>query len=84
MPSRRKRRSRKRYHVSVESFVRTWQSSTSASEASERLGLPVPLVTCRVWTYRRRGIKLKTMPRRNPRKLDIEGLNRLAEACLSR
>ena len=84
MSAKSKRRRRKRYHVSVEAFVRVWQAGDSAKDVSEKLGLPLPLVTCRVWTYRRRGIRLKKMPRRNPRKLDVEILNRLAEACLSR
>jgi hypothetical protein len=78
---------RTRYNVSAEEFVRVWQSSDSAQEAADRLGMPKSIVLARSAVYRKAradgspGINLKRMPRNNPRKLDTEYLRKVAAEC---
>lgn len=79
------RKERKQYNVSPEKFVTTWQSSNSAAEVAEKLGMPKNIVLARSAVYRKPrkdgtpGIPLKKMPRTNPRRLDIESLSVLAK-----
>lgn len=71
------KRTRNRYEVSSEDFVKTWQSSNTAQEVSEKLKMPKSIVLARSAGYRKAGVKLKKMERNNPRKLDVSALNTL-------
>lgn len=72
---------RESYDISPEDFVSVWQTSATAQEAADRLtaiaGKPVPKDIClsRASVYRKRGINLKKMPRKNPRALKVDALN---------
>jgi hypothetical protein len=74
---------RKRYDVSPEVFVKTWQESESAGEVAKKLGMPKNIVLARSAVYRKPrkdgspGIPLKKMERKNPRKLDVQALTQL-------
>lgn len=70
-------KTRNRYNVSSEEFVKVWQDSASANEVSEKLKMPKNIVLARSATYRKAGVNLKKMPRQNPRKLDVGTLNTL-------
>jgi hypothetical protein len=70
---------RKAYDVPPEKFIEVWQTSNSADEVSQRLGMPKPIVHARASNYRQLGIKLKKMPRTPRHKLDVAHLNRLIE-----
>jgi hypothetical protein len=67
------------YDVTPEKFITVWQTSESADEVAEKLKMPKPIVLARASGYRRGGLKLKKMPRRPGKGLDIERLNRLIE-----
>jgi hypothetical protein len=73
-------KTRNRYNVSSEKFVEVWQASASAAEVSEKLGMPKNIVLARSATYRKAGVVIKKMPRQNPRRLDVAGLNVLVGA----
>jgi hypothetical protein len=45
-------RQRTEYHISAEAFVKAWQSSETATEVAEKLGMPKPIVLARAVTYR--------------------------------
>jgi hypothetical protein len=73
---------RTHYEVSAEEFALTWNRSGSAQEAAERLGMPLPIVQARVSNYRKRGVNLKKMPRKNSRRLDVAKINEcIREKC---
>jgi hypothetical protein len=65
------------YAVSPEQFVRTWQTSQTAQEVADKLGMPKPIVLARASGYRKEGIKLKKLRRESRRGLDVDALNRL-------
>ena len=69
----------KKYNVSASDFVRAWESSTDAAEVAAKVGMPRPLVNARAADYRRMGVKLKKLKRSNPRRLDVEALNKLTQ-----
>jgi transposase len=71
------------YNISAEEFVVAWQTSKSAQEVADRLGVPKPIVHARASAYQQAGIKLKHMPKGPRKRLDLEELNRLAEAALA-
>jgi transposase len=71
------------YGVTAEQFIVAWQTSKTAQEAADRLGMPKPIVHARASAYRQAGIKLKLMPRGAKKQLDPVELNRLAEAALA-
>jgi hypothetical protein len=71
--------SRRNYGVSAETFVMTWQTSSSAAEVSRRLGIPVNRCHTRASKYRAKGIKLKPLGKRG-RSLDVRSLTELAES----
>lgn len=75
------KRSRKKYNVDGKAFVEAWQSSTSAQEAADKLGMPKNIVQARYALYKSRGVDLKRMDRPSPRKLDVEGLNALIKGA---
>jgi hypothetical protein len=62
--------------VTPDEFALTWQASDSAEEAAEKLGMPEPIVLARVSNYRKLGVNLKKMPRKNSRRVDVEGINK--------
>jgi hypothetical protein len=57
--------------------VRIWQDASSTDEVCEKTKMPYGVVLARVSNYRRRGIRLKKMPRKNSRKVDVEKLNKI-------
>ena len=71
------RKKRTSYSVAPETFVEVWNSSTSTNEVAERTGMPKNICQARAAVYRRKGVDLKKMDRANPRRLDVEKLNRL-------
>jgi len=75
----KEKKTRKQYNVNWESFVDAWQASTTAQEAADKLGMPKNIVLARYALYKKSGAKLKKMERKNPRKLDIDALNRRIE-----
>jgi len=75
----KKTQTRTEYNVSPEEFIRAWQTSASADEVAEKLKMPKPIVHARATTYRKAGVKLKSMPRKGQGKLDVDALNRLVE-----
>jgi hypothetical protein len=68
---------RQSYDVSPEEFCRVWQTCSSADEVAKKLRMPKPIVHARASSYRTAGIKLKNMPRRSKKGLDIDALNKL-------
>jgi hypothetical protein len=74
-PWPQRREERTQYQISAEQFALTWNDSQSTDEACERLGMPRGIVLARVSNYRKRGIKMKKMPRKNSRRLDVDGIN---------
>jgi len=76
----REKKQRKQYNVSDEQFVEAWQTSRSAAACAEKLGMPKNIVLARSAVYRKRGIQLKKMERKNPRRLDVDKLNRKIES----
>lgn len=68
-------RSRTDYQVSLEKFCLTWNSSKTASEVSEKLGMPKDIVLARASTYRRMGIKLNKLHRESPKATDVNRVN---------
>lgn len=85
----RTKRERKQYGVTAAEFVKAWQSSNSAQEVADKLGMPKHIVLARSAVYRKQrkdgkpGINLKRMPRQKTNGLDVETLNRLAEETLN-
>lgn len=76
----KEKKTRKHYNVTDVSFCETWQESNSAQEVADKLKMPKNIVLARSAVYRNKGVDLKTMPRVNPRKLDVSKLNeRIAE-----
>lgn len=51
------------YEVSAEEFIRTWQTSNSARQVEQKLGLTRQAVNSRVNVYRQHGVPLKKMKR---------------------
>lgn len=49
--------------------------SNNAEEAAQKLGMPLGVVLARVSTYRKKGILMKKMPRKNSRGVDVAKLN---------
>src|SRR5436309_1183872 len=70
---------KKQYNVTPEQFVQAWQTSESAQEVADRLGMPKAIVLARASTYRQQGINLKKMKKKHKRALDVPALNRLIE-----
>lgn len=58
-------------------FCVIWTTSLSVKEAAERLGVLPNRASARASFYRRRGVKLKFMPKASSRPLDVEGLNKI-------
>jgi hypothetical protein len=71
-----KKKTRERYRVSAEDFVKVHNECNTAAEVSERLGMPRNIVHARRAVYKKKGINLKDLDR-SPRAntLDVEKLN---------
>ena len=67
----------KRVKIETEPFIRAWQAANSAEEVSNQLGTKLASVTARANYYRKKGINLKKMPRKNGVRLDIEAAKAL-------
>jgi hypothetical protein len=70
---------RTEYDISAEDFIKIWQASASADEVFQKLGgrMSKAIIHARASKYRGAGVRLKKMPRRNARGLDVDHLNRL-------
>ncbi len=73
-----RKRKRKQYGLTAEDFIRLWNTSGTTAQAVERLGMPYHVALARVSKYRKRGIRLKKMPRK--RHLAVNKLNALVRA----
>jgi hypothetical protein len=89
------KRTRKDYGIEDVEFIDAWQKAQTAKEASTLLTdiarrkgkisqteeMPRSIVLARAAVYRAKGIKLKKMGHKNPRRLDVNKLNaRIAES----
>ena len=74
--------SRAKYNVTPEQFAEIWTRSNSAEEAAEAMGMPLGIVLARLSTYRKRGARLKKMPRKNTRRVDIKAMNRVIDEVM--
>lgn len=77
--SEAKKQPRTEYNVTPEQFITTWQTSETAQEVADKLGMPKAIVLARASSYRSDGIKLKKMKRDSKKALDVDALNRLIE-----
>ncbi len=68
-----------RYAQSCQDFIRVWETSGSADDVAEALKMPKAIVHARASSYRQLGVKLKKMPRKMSKQLDVEALNGLVE-----
>lgn len=69
---------RTEYSVDAKEFIAVWQTSATADEAARRLNMPKDIAHARASGYRRKGIKLKNMPREGKKKgLDVDALNKM-------
>jgi len=75
----RKKGKRKDYGVSDEKFILIWQTSSSIDEVAQKTGMPAAICHARASFYRRKQVKLKAMPRKSTRGLDVEKMNRIIE-----
>lgn len=66
----------KRYGVSPELFVETWEASDTVADVMEKLKMPKHAVYSRANSYRAQKIPLKAMPR-GTGKLDVAKLQAL-------
>jgi hypothetical protein len=67
------------WNITPEAFITAWQTSDTVEEVCEKTGMPKPIVLARASAYRRSGINMKHMRRKDRRGLDVEKLNRLIE-----
>ena len=70
---------KKDYHVTPEQFIKVWQTSNSAQEAADKLGMPKVIALARASAYRKEGINIKHMRRKPKKSLDVDALNRLID-----
>lgn len=75
--------SRTKYEITPEKFVEIWSRAESAEEAAEEMGMPLPIVLARVSNYRKKGVRLKKMPRKNSRRVDVDHLNKIIDKILA-
>ncbi len=66
---------RSSYPVTAEQFALAWNGSETPQEAAEKMGMPYKIMLMRLSRYRKAGIKLKRMPRKNARRVDVNGIN---------
>jgi len=75
----KKSKSQKTYHVTAEEFVIAWNTSTSAKEVAEKVGMPIPIVHARASKYRKAGVRLKDHKVQSGRSLNVAKLNALID-----
>lgn len=66
------------YNVSPEKFIEVWETSETAQEVADRLGMPRPIALARASFYRKNGIPLSPMGQGHARELDRETLTAIA------
>ena len=64
---------------SYEAFVKNWQKATNVAEVVAATGLSRNTVSAMSTRLRKQGVKLKMMPRRVARPIDVSALNRIAK-----
>lgn len=62
-----------------EAFVKTWSKSNSVAEVVTATGLTKNTVSAISTKLRKEGVKLKMMPRRTARPIDVSSLNRIVK-----
>lgn len=75
----KKSKSQKTYHVTAEDFVIAWNTSTSAKEVAEKVGMPIPIVHARASKYRKAGVRLRDHKVQSGRSLNVAKLNALID-----
>lgn len=60
-------------------FVEIWETSESADEAAERLGISKDAAHARASNYRSKGVNLKSMPRKPRTATDVDAMNQKIE-----
>lgn len=68
-----------RYGVSAAKFVEIWTLAGSVDQVMKETGLPKNAVYSRVNSYRKKGMKLKRMPRPN-KSMNIDAMNALIDS----
>lgn len=83
------KRTRRSYGISRDDFIQAWEPSTTGQEAADKLTaiarkngklkedevIPKNIVLSRAAIYRKQGVQLKKMDKKNPNKLNIEQMN---------
>lgn len=62
-----------------EAFVKNWQKATNVAEVVAATGLTRNTVSAMSTRLRKEGVKLKMMPRRVARPIDVSALNKIAK-----
>ena len=62
-----------------EAFVKNWQKSANIPEVVTATGLSRNTVSAMSTRLRKEGVKLKMMPRRTARPIDVSALNKIAK-----
>lgn len=75
VPESKPRKKYVRHPATPEEFAVTWTKAKSIEEVSQLLNMPLDVVSTRASFYRRRGVKLKKMPRRYGKQLAVKRLN---------
>ena len=70
---------KKRPHTSPEDFIRAYQKCNSHQEVAEKLNVTQNTVYQRSLKFRKMGINLKMMERKQKSKIDVQDLNALIE-----
>lgn len=70
---------KKRQHTSPEDFIRAYQKCNSHQEVAEKLNVTQNTVYQRSLKFRKMGINLKMMERKQKSKIDVQDLNALIE-----
>jgi hypothetical protein len=64
---------------SYEAFVKNWQKSSNIAEVVAATGLSRNTVSAMSTRLRKEGVKLKMMPRRTARPIDVNVLNKIVK-----
>lgn len=69
----------KKTRLTQDRFVELWQTSESAEEAAERMGITKLRAQQRAADYRKMGVKLKKFKRKQITTIDVARLNKLID-----
>jgi len=70
------KKKRTEYNLTPEKVLEVWQTSHSAQEAADKLGMPKPILHARISKYRKMGVEgIKKMPRPRRASLDVDGMS---------